>query len=450
MRQLGAPVGLGRIFHFWSPLASTWLLMAVEGPFLAAVIARLHEPTHNLAAFGVGFAVAMLVESPVIMLLSASTALVDGPQSFRKLRAFTMILNVVVTATMLLLVLTPLWETLARRLLELDPTTAHLSRAALLLLTPWPAAIGYRRFYQGVMIRAGRTRLVAYGTLTRLAAMATSALLLSRVAGLPGAKVGAVALSAGVVVEAIACRLMARRVVRKLSRERDDPARAPLTLPAIVSFYYPLALTSALGIAVQPMTTFFMGHARFPLESLAVLPVVNSLSFLFRSFGLAYQEVAIALLARNRENLASLTRFAVILALATSIGQALIVFTPLATFWLSGVSGLGPELIGFAYVPARLLVVIPGLAVFLSLERAILVDARNLLPVTWGTLVEVLALLVSLALTVHGFAWIGATAAALSVGFGRLCGGGYLLPPCLRALRGWRPAAFEARAPHLG
>ncbi len=441
MRQPAAPVGLGRIFHFWVPLAATWLLMAFEGPFLAAVIARLTEPAHNLAAFGVAFAVAMLVESPVIMLLSASTALVEGPQSFRKLRAFTMALNVLVSGTMLLLVLTPLWEALARRLLELDLTVARLSGETLLLLTPWPAAIGYRRFYQGVLIRAGRPRLVAYGTVTRLGAMATSAVVLAHVGGLPGAKVGAVALSAGVVVEALACRLMARPVVRELRRGSDDPTRAPLTFASVVSFYFPLALTSALGIAVQPTTTFFMGHARFPLESLAVLPVVNSLSFLFRSFGLAYQEVAIALLARDRSNLAPLARFAVILALATSVGQALIVFTPCATVWLSDLSGLGAELIGFAYTPARLLVVIPGLAVLLSLERAILVDARNLLPVTWGTVVEVVALAVALQLTVHGFELVGATAAALSVGFGRLCGGAYLLPPCLRVLRGWRALA---------
>jgi hypothetical protein len=425
--------------------------MAVEGPFLAAVIARLNEPMHNLAAFGVAFSVAMLVESPVIMLLSASTALVDGPQAFRKLRAFTMSLNVVVTATMLLLVLTPLWETLARRVLELDPTTAHLSRDALLLLTPWPAAIGYRRFYQGVLIRRGRTRLVAYGTITRLLSMATSALALSQLTDLPGAKVGAIALSAGVVVEALACRLMARPVVRELRRAPEDTTRPPLTLAAVTSFYFPLALTSALGIAVQPMTTFFMGHARFPLESLAVLPVVNSLSFLFRSFGLAYQEVAIALLARDRSNLAPLTRFAVILALASSAGQALIVFvTPLARFWLSDVAGLGTGLTDFAYTPARLLVVIPGLAVFLSLERAILVDARDLPPVTWGTVAEIVALGLSLMLTVHGLELVGATAAAFSVGFGRLCGGAYLLAPSLRALRGWRATAFEARAPHLG
>ena len=31
------------IFRFWAPLAATWLMMAAEGPFLAAVIARLAD-----------------------------------------------------------------------------------------------------------------------------------------------------------------------------------------------------------------------------------------------------------------------------------------------------------------------------------------------------------------------------------------------------------------------
>ncbi len=33
-----------KIFLFWIPLASTWLMMAAEGPFLAAIIARLADP----------------------------------------------------------------------------------------------------------------------------------------------------------------------------------------------------------------------------------------------------------------------------------------------------------------------------------------------------------------------------------------------------------------------
>ena len=36
-------------------------MMAVEGPFLAAVIARLGDPKFNLAAHGVAFAFALVV-----------------------------------------------------------------------------------------------------------------------------------------------------------------------------------------------------------------------------------------------------------------------------------------------------------------------------------------------------------------------------------------------------
>ena len=77
------PVTYRRIFRLWVPLAATWLMMSVEGPFLAAVIARLPEPTFNLAAYGVAFAFALIVEAPIIMILSAATALVRDYESFR-------------------------------------------------------------------------------------------------------------------------------------------------------------------------------------------------------------------------------------------------------------------------------------------------------------------------------------------------------------------------------
>ena len=95
------------IFRFWSPLAATWLFMALEGPFLAAIIARLAEPKFNLAAYGVAFAFAILVESPVIMLMSASTALVDSWTAFRRMWNFTFALNAGITAVMLLILVLP-------------------------------------------------------------------------------------------------------------------------------------------------------------------------------------------------------------------------------------------------------------------------------------------------------------------------------------------------------
>jgi len=66
------PLTQKKILAFWSPLALTWLMIGVEAPFLAAIIARMANPEPNLAAHGVAFAIAILVEAPVIMIMSAS------------------------------------------------------------------------------------------------------------------------------------------------------------------------------------------------------------------------------------------------------------------------------------------------------------------------------------------------------------------------------------------
>jgi progressive ankylosis protein len=93
------------IFLFWVPLAATWVMMALEGPFLAAVIARLADPEFNLAAYGVAFAIGILIEAPVIMLMSASTALVEDRDSYRKLRAFSNVLIAGSTAVLLVVLI---------------------------------------------------------------------------------------------------------------------------------------------------------------------------------------------------------------------------------------------------------------------------------------------------------------------------------------------------------
>jgi progressive ankylosis protein len=256
------------ILLFWLPLAATWMMMAAEGPFLAAIIARLGDPKFNLAAHGVAFAFAILIEAPVIMLMSASTALVEDSRTYRRLRNFANVLNAGSTAILLVVLIPGVYSVLMERLIGLPPEVARLTYGALWILLPWPAAIGYRRFLHGLLIRSGRTRLVAVGTLLRLISMSATALILFVYTELPGAWVGAAAMSTGVVTEAIAARFMAVRTVRELlARERgiDDDSPAHDGYRAIAAFYYPLALTSVIGLTVQPMLTFFMGRAPAPL-----------------------------------------------------------------------------------------------------------------------------------------------------------------------------------------
>ncbi len=222
-------------------------MMAVEGPFLAAVIARLPDPKFNLAAYGVAFAFAVLMEAPVIMLMSAATALVEDRPSYRRLRNFANGLNAAATALLLLVLIPTVHAGLVRDLLGLPPRVADLTYGALWLFLPWPAAIGYRRFLQGVLIRSGRTRLVALGTVVRLAAMAMAAAVFAFGLRLEGAWVGAAALSAGVCAEAAAARWMARGTIRELLASAGTSPGAPagsgeaLDYRQIAAFYYPLS-----------------------------------------------------------------------------------------------------------------------------------------------------------------------------------------------------------------
>jgi progressive ankylosis protein len=475
------------ILIFWFPLALQWIMMALEGPFLAAVIARLADPTFNLAAYGVAFAFAILVESPVIMLMSASTALVEDAKSYLKLRAFANHLNLLSTGLLILLLIPQVFSLVLRSGLGLPSEVADLVYGSLWILLPWPAAIGYRRFIHGVLIRAGVTRRVAYGTAIRLSTMAATGFFLAVLTDLPGAWVGAAALSAGVVIEAVAAWAMSRDVVRDLlstesevslaggssasdasdpvasdpvpggggrveaesggertlseagagaggvralgeaekalaQEEPEYPTSGELDYPTILQFYYPLALTSLIGLTTQPILTFFMGRAPAPVESLAVFPVVMALYFLFGTFGLSFQEAAIALVGRRGEHRRELGRFAAGLALVASGLLSLIAFTPMARVWFEGISGLEPELAALAFVPAQIIAAGPALGVVLGFQRALLVQARRTRPITVATGLEVFTIALLFPLFAWGMGWMGVTSAMVALICGRILG----------------------------
>jgi O-antigen/teichoic acid export membrane protein len=425
------PLKTRRILVFWMPLAGTWLMMAVEGPFLAAVIARLPDAAPNLAAYGVAFAFAIIVESPVIMLMSASTALVNNRDSYLVFRRFTIALSALMTGVMLIIVMPPVFDTLASWL-NLPVAVASLTHQALILMLPWPGAIGYRRLLQGLLIRHDMTRRVAYGTVVRLVTMCATAVIAGWWLSISGALVGALALSVAVVAEALAVRRMSRRAIRALMDRRKTEGQR-LTLSNIVKFYVPLALSSFMAMGVQPMVTFFMGQSRMALESLAVLPVLNGLTFLFRSLGLSFQDASIALLGDHMEQYRPLRNVACTLAIVTSVCLAGIAYSPLSFLWFYDVSGLSIGLTEFAIPPLKILVLLPALSVLLSFQRALLVNARTTKVITWATAIEVVGIAMILWIAIQHFNSIGVMAAVTAIVLGRICANILLMPACWRA-----------------
>ena len=390
-----------RIVQTWWPLAVSWLLMAVELPALSAVVARLADPEINLAAYGgVVFPVSLIIESPIIMLLSASTALSKDWDSYLKLNRFMMRAGALLTALHVLVAFTPLYYVVVVGLIGAPTEIIEPARMGLMIMTPWTWSIAYRRFNQGVLIRFGHSRAVGFGTLVRLSADGLVLAIGYLTGVIPGILVAASAVTTGVVSEAIYAGLRVRPVLRDQLRQ-TAPIEPPLTFRTFLDFYAPLAMTSLLNLLVQPIGSAALSRMPDALESLAVWPVVSGLVFMPRSLGFAYNEVVVAMLDEPRA-VYNLRRFTALLATLTTALLLIIAATPLAGLWFGRVSALPPPLATLAHWGLWIALPIPGLTVLQSWYQGTLVHSRRTRDIAEAMAIF---LLTTIAILWAGVAW---------------------------------------------
>ena len=418
-------LSLKKILVFWLPLASTWIMMSLEGPLLSSLISRLPDPKFNLAAYGVVFSLALIFESPIIMMMSASTSLVKDYNSFLKLRNFNYWFIGFTTSLLIIFLIPSVFDFLILDLIKLNREIAKLTYKSMIIFIFWPGLIGYRRFYQGILIRNALTKLVALGTLVRIFSMAITAFLLFAYSNLDGVVIGSFALISGVFTEAVASRFMVNGTLKKIKLFHNSSEM--LSYKDIFLFYYPLALTSFITLAVQPVGTFFLSISREALNSLAVLPVINSFVFIFRSIGVSFQEVAIALLAECNEYYGKIKKFVFSLSLILAAIIFIIVLTPIYNMIFQGIFGLKSELVSFAFLPLLIYSIMPTLSVIISFQRAVLVNYKNTNPITIATIIEFVLIIITLYVLIKTIPLIGAIAATTAFVIGRLGANAYLI-----------------------
>ncbi|MFL7894390.1 MAG: hypothetical protein AB8I56_20205 [Anaerolineales bacterium] len=360
-----------RILNTWWPLAASWLLMGVELPVLSAVMARLPNPEINLAAYGgIVFPLALIIESPIIMLLAASTALSKDSTSYQLIRRFMLVSGTLLTGLHILIAFTPLYYFVAEQLLGAPQVIVEPGRIGLMIMTPWTFSIAYRRFNQGILIRNSQSKKVGVGTVLRLSADLLVLAIGYAIGTYEGIIVATCAVAAGVISEAVYSGLVVRPVVKNQVKNRT-PVQPPLSWQRFFGFYLPLVLTSLLTLLVQPIGSAALGRMPFALSSLAVWPVLSGLTFMFRSMGVAYNEVVVALL---EEPLSSqrLHRFTAYLMGFTTLLILIMALTPLSLFWFQTISGLEPELAHIAVIGLVLGIPTAGMAVLQSWFQGLL------------------------------------------------------------------------------
>ncbi|MCS7191327.1 MAG: hypothetical protein NZ843_06980 [Fimbriimonadales bacterium] len=363
------------IFWVWFPLALSFTLMMLESPATNAVLARCTEPSVQIAGFGVALGLSLLIESPVIMLLATAIALVGGRESFFAVLRFVLTLMLSLTLLTALIAFTPLYDWIALRVLGLPERVAQAGRVAMQVMLLWTAAIGWRRFLQGVLVRYGGARFVSWGTAIRLASIVAVGVGLLWWNGMPGAVVGACMVMAGVLVEAVVATLFALPILRERVLSHHETG-TPLSQRAIWRFHLPLAGTTLLTLLVHPLTAAALARLPQPELAIAAWQVVFGSLLALRSWGLALQEAGVAVLQQGTPR-RELLRFTHKVALGTTVALGMLAFTPMSGVFTERLLALRGELATPVQFGLQLCLLLPALTAYGSYLRGVLIHAKR-------------------------------------------------------------------------
>lgn len=376
MKNSVTELSLQKIFTTWWPLAASWLLMGIESPALNSIMARLQQPEINLAAYGgIVFPIMLIVEAPIIMLLSASTALCIDWSSYRKVYRFMLVSSSLLTVVHILAAFTPLYYFLAESLIGAPQEIIEPARLGLMIMTPWTCSIAFRRFQQGVMIRFNNSQAVGIGTMVRLTADVVVLAIGYLIGSIPGVIVATTAQAMGVICEALYAGIRVRPIIREYIKPAP-PVQPALTWTTFVRFYTPLAITSFISLVWQPIGSAAMSRMSMPVPSLAAWSVVSGLVFMFRSVGMAYNETVVALLDIPY-SFKALKKFALVLLTGVTVAYVLVAATPASYYWFGVITALDPALTIMALNAFWLSLPIPALTVLQSWFQGAIVHYKK-------------------------------------------------------------------------
>jgi hypothetical protein len=110
----------------------------------------------------------------------------------------------------------------------------------------------------------------------------------------------------------------------------------------------------------------------------------------------------------------------------------------LADLWFTNISGLSLELSGLAYLPLKILILLPALTVLLNFQRSTQIINGTTGPISVATAVELIGIIIILLVCVVFLDLIGVIAASVSFIVGRVLSNLYLVPKHASVVNGWK------------
>lgn len=330
---------------FYAPLAASFFLTILTHSLFNAGLARLPSPEIYIAAFAVARSLMHVFESPMIMLSQTFAALVEGRQSYTKVRNFSMTLVGIVVAALGLFAISGLGRLVFIHVMGLTGETLAAANTILLVFVVFPCTSALKFFMQGTAIRLQKTTSLTVATVVRIVYVLIFIANVDKLMFLPAAVVAGLMFVSALAVEGLFLLFSTKLALRNVGRAIEHAPRlgAPkteLTYPAIVSFFAPLVVTSVIRSAAMPIINIGLARTATPELTLSAYAVAWGLAMIIQSPSIMFHQVTLSY-AGNFEpaRLRTLKAFAAILGLAMSVVMALLAFTDAAFFILTRMIG---------------------------------------------------------------------------------------------------------------
>ncbi len=399
------------------PLSLSDVTMACGDPAVTVTLAYLPEAQLNLASVGIAKSLAILFESPIIMILHASNALASNANSRLALWRFTLLSGGILSGLFYLLALPPVFNLVGLQWLAIPANMGASVQSIILIMGGWAFVIAWRRYFQGLLIFHGHSAALAKASLARLGVLGVT-LAIGFSLKLSGWLLAGGALMVGVISEAVLITAFAYRlgVVKELpikeAKGDESTSHLPQNIKQVWQFYYPLANSMLVVWGGRALLLSILSRGADATTAIASWSAAWGLVLVIANSTRMVQQIVIKY--QTRMAFSRLFIFALSIGLACSLILLLMVVTPISDQAIG--SFIGNDLALVAQIKPVILVcaIIPMLTALQNAGQGFLVGQGKTSRVNLATWLGTFVLLTVAFLSIQNHL-AGATSAAVAM-----------------------------------
>lgn len=349
-------------------------------------MARAPRPETLIAGYGVAKNLLFMLFSSLMMVRQTVTTLGGSNEALAVLKRFFAVVVAINTAIVAGVAFTPLADVVFGSLMGVRAGALVHAKRILRVFALFPVIVGFRHFWQGVALHAGRSGVIAGAMTVRTVLLgllvyvvleptvstdAGAAFLFLGSVGAEGIVVYALVLLGGGGLALWHRRQSGSRDAGSIRvadqsgpREARDAAPAAVapvpSYRAVLVFFVPLAVTALMRTAALPIVN--AGLARMPDADLALasFTVGWEIGYILFAPLMFFHHVPLAFLAKpSGRSGPHLIATAALFGLASAAALAMLGFTPVGPWVLTGLVGVEGDLLAGALRVLRALTLLP-------------------------------------------------------------------------------------------